>query len=519
MNAVIYARYSSDAQREESIDGQLRDCRDYASKNGIDIVGVYIDRALSAKTDARPQFQKMIKDSNSHKFEAVLVWKLDRFSRNRYDSAHYKHLLQKNHVHVISAMEPISNTPEGIILESMLEGMAEYYSAELAEKVARGERENALKGKFNGGTVPMGYRIDEEQHYQIDPETAPIVQEIFTRYADGETIKEIGKSLNERGVRTRQGKLFSKNSFSTLFKNRRYLGEYWYKGARVDSVKIPALVSPEIFERVQRRMKHNKQAAASAATDVDYLLTTKLFCGKCGTMMAGESGTSHTGRTHYYYKCSTAKRKGKAACSLKAVRKEPLERFVVKTAVNTVLNDAAIEKLTDLLLQYAAQESTTLPGLKKSLAEVERKLQNVMNAIEQGFLTDTVRQRLNDLEQQRKDLSAAIIQEELERPMLTREQILAWFEMFRHGSVEDVEYQRTIIDCFVNSVYVFDDHIAINFNAHSEAKTATLKDILGSTSNGDGAPQKDDNVDTALSSFLFCRYDTFANIAESKVWF
>lgn len=189
MNAVIYARYSSDNQREESIEGQLRECKEYADQNGITVVRTYIDRALSAKTDSRPQFQQMIHDSATHTFEAVLVWKLDRFSRNRYDSAHYKRILKNNRVHVVSVTEPISNTPEGIMLESLLEGMAEYYSAELAEKVSRGHKENALKAKFNGGPVPLGYRIDSEHHYQIDPATAPVVQEAFQRYAAGESIR------------------------------------------------------------------------------------------------------------------------------------------------------------------------------------------------------------------------------------------------------------------------------------------------------------------------------------------
>ena len=156
MTAVIYARYSSDSQREASIEGQLRDCKDYAEKNGITVVGTYIDRAYSAKTDDRPEFQHMIKDSAKKIFDVVLVWKLDRFARNRYDAVNYKHQLEKNGVHLVSAMEPISQGPEGIMVESMLIGMAEYYSAELALKVARGERENALQCKYNGGGCAAG---------------------------------------------------------------------------------------------------------------------------------------------------------------------------------------------------------------------------------------------------------------------------------------------------------------------------------------------------------------------------
>ena len=141
MTAVIYARYSSDSQREASIEGQLRDCKDYAERNGITIVGTYIDRAYSAKTDDRPEFQRMVQDSAKKIFDAVLVWKLDRFARNRYDTVYYKRQLEKNNVHLVSVMEPISDGPEGIMVESLLIGMAEYYSAELAIKVARGERE------------------------------------------------------------------------------------------------------------------------------------------------------------------------------------------------------------------------------------------------------------------------------------------------------------------------------------------------------------------------------------------
>ena len=178
------------------------------------IIGSYIDRALSAKTDARPQFQKMIQDSNAHRFQFVLVWKLDRFSRNRFDSAYYKRALSKNNVKVISATEPISNTPEGIMLESMLEGMAEYYSAELAEKVTRGHTDNALKCKFNGGSVPLGYRINEERHYEPDPVMSPIVREVFERYAGGESIKELCADMNARGIRTGYGRKFVKSSFN-----------------------------------------------------------------------------------------------------------------------------------------------------------------------------------------------------------------------------------------------------------------------------------------------------------------
>ena len=190
------------------------------------IVGTYIDRALSAKTADRPEFQHMIKDSAKELFEIVLVWKLDRFSRDRYDSAHYKHILKKNGVKVVSAKEHISEGPEGIILEAMLEGYAEFYSAELSEKIHRGQKENALKGKNNGGGTPLGYAVGPDDVLAIDPLTAPLVKEIFTRYDAGENISSITASLNERGLKTSKGKAFKIGRVSLMLKNRKYIGEH-----------------------------------------------------------------------------------------------------------------------------------------------------------------------------------------------------------------------------------------------------------------------------------------------------
>ena len=225
MKAVIYARYSSDRQREESIEGQIRECREYAEKNGIQVVDTYIDRALSASkdTDKRLNFLRMIRDSGKHLFDVVLVWKLDRFARNRYDSAHFKSILKKNGVRVVSATEHITEGPEGIILEAMLEGMAEYYSAELSEKIHRGQKENALKCHNNGGRAPFGYKL-VDHHLQIDTATAPVVLEIFKRYADGSTLQEIIDDLNGRGIKTSKGTMFKYSSFNVLLKNRAYIG-------------------------------------------------------------------------------------------------------------------------------------------------------------------------------------------------------------------------------------------------------------------------------------------------------
>ena len=263
MTGVIYARYSSDNQREESIEGQIRDCKTFAEKNDIQILGTYIDRALSAKSDNRPDFQRMIKDSGKGMCDTVIVWKLDRFARNRYDAAYYKNVLKKNKVKVISAMEPISDTPEGILMEAMLEGYAEYYSAELAQKVTRGMTDNALKCRYNGGTLPIGYVIDKEQHFQIDPLTAPIIVEAFERYANGDTMAAVTDFLNASGIRTSRSTGITVNSTTRMLHNRRYIGEYTFRDIKVPN-GIPAIISEELFGKVQARMERTKKSPRTA---------------------------------------------------------------------------------------------------------------------------------------------------------------------------------------------------------------------------------------------------------------
>lgn len=259
LNAVIYARYSSDRQTEQSIEGQLRECYAFAKANDIAVIDTYIDRAISGKTDNRPAFQKMIEDSAKRQFQAVIVYRLDRFTRNRYDSAIYKARLKKNGVKVISVKENISDGPEGIILESMLEGYAEYYSAELSEKIQRGQKENALKCKNNGGNTPLGYVVGTDGVLAVDPLTAPLVTEIFTLYDSGESISEITASLNARGVKTARGGAFNKNSLHTILTNKKYIGIYKTKYGEIVG-GIPAIIDKELFEMVALRMEQNKKA-------------------------------------------------------------------------------------------------------------------------------------------------------------------------------------------------------------------------------------------------------------------
>lgn len=488
MNAVIYARFSSDRQREESIEGQIRECMAYAETNGIVVVDTYIDRAKSASkdTDKRDDFLRMIRDSSKKIFDIVLVWKLDRFARSRYDSAHYKNLLRKNGVKVVSATEHIADGPEGIILESMLEGMAEYYSAELSEKIHRGQKENALKGKNNGGTVPLGYSLNSKtQHLEVNPMTAPIVQELFRRYAAGETIASIKDDFNRRNLKTNKGNSFRYSTFNTVLRNRKYIGEYKYQSVIIPG-GVPSIVDEETFRRVQERMDKNKQAPARAKARENYILTTKLFCGKCGTMMAGESGTGTGEKIYRYYKCSHAKRK--AGCNKKAVKKEWIENLVVQHTMLMLKDDSLMKRLVNRLLELQGEEGYDLRNLREQLSQVEKAIDNMLNAIQAGIITASTKERLTALEAKKEELDTSILQAKIQHPILTREQIEFFLCQYRNTDIKDEDERQRLIDSFVNAVFVFDDKIVLTFNYKDGTKTISLNEVNSSDLEGDGPP-------------------------------
>ena len=489
MTAVIYACYSSYNQREESIEGQIRECTAYAEKNGITVIKHYIDRAFSAKTDNRPEFQQMIKDSGKKLFDVVLVWKFDRFARNRFDSANYKMILKKNGVHLISVMEPIAEGSQGILVETLLEGMAEYYSAELSEKVIRGQTENALKGKCTGGTGTIGYKIDEDKFYHLDPLTSPLVLEAFQRYDNGDKMVEIVNFLNDKGVRNMLGGKMTHSSVNTMLKNRRYIGELSFRDIVVPDA-IPVIVPKDLFDRVQKRLDKNKRAPACGKADEEYLLTTKLFCGKCGALMFGESGTSATGRTYYYYKCANVKRR--KGCNKKTVQKDWLEDLVVRETMKLIQDDAVIDKIVQLIMDVQNQENTTIPLLEKQLREVNKKLDNLMKAIEDGLYTRTTKERLEALESQKDELTVKIADEKLKKPSFKEDFIRFWLMKFRKFDISQKKQRKALIEIFVNAIFLYDDRMLITFNYKDGTQTVRFEDTLTA-----------DGVEGNSSDFLF----------------
>ena len=468
MNAVIYARYSSHAQRDESIEGQLRECYDYASKNNYTVIHEYIDRALSGKTDNRPSFQKLIKDSEKKKFEAVIMYTLDRFARNRYDSAIYKAKLKKNGVKVLYAKQPLPDTPEGIILEAMLEGYAEYYSENLSRNVKRGLKENALQGKVAGGTLPLGYIKSEDNHFNIDPDTAPVVRFIFEQFASGVTVKEICKELNRRGCVTAFGNPFTYHSFNRILHNKKYIGIYTIGETECEGV-IPPIVSKDLFERAQLRFRTNVKGGHGKANE-EYLLSGKAFCGLCNSPLYGESGTSKNGKLYHYYKCM--KRKQKTNCVKKPERKQWLEDTVIQALAENVLTDENIDKIAQRTAEFIEKETSDnskLIFLQNQLKIVDKKIDNIHMGIENGLFDKTTKPRLDELNAQQEKLEGLIENEKCKLPVLTKSDILLWLNRFKTGDADNVQYRKTLIDTLLQSVYVYDDgddevKLTLNFN-------------------------------------------------------
>ena len=474
MTGVIYARYSSDNQREESIEGQLRECTAFAQKNDIKIIEHYIDRAYSAKTDNRPEFQRMIRESARKAYDVVIVWKLDRFSRNRFDSAKYKAALKKNNVRVVSATEAISEGAEGIILESVLEGMAEYYSADLSEKVTRGHTENALKCQSNGSIVPYGYVVDKEKHYQIDPEKAPVVLEIFNRYTSGETVTEIITDLNARGLRTSKGNEFNKNSLHHMLKNRKYLGEYRYNNI-VTPGGIPAIVPEDIFNRAVTILESNKRAPARKKAKEDYLLTTKLFCGDCLAMMVGDSAQKSNGNIYRYYKCVGAK---KHICRKKAVRKEWIEEIAFMLTMKILMSDDDLQKIADRIMDLQKAENTIIPILERQLEDIRASIDNILKAIEMGVCTRSTKTRLEELEAEEERIKCDIEREQMGSQLITEDQIWYIFDKFRKMDLSMPRQRQRLFDSFLQSIVLFDDRLIISFNYRSQPVTIMLDQLI-----------------------------------------
>ncbi len=353
--AVIYARFSSSSQREESIDDQVRVCTEYAKSHGYKILKVYADEAKTGRTDKRIQFQQLLADSSKKIFTTVLVYKIDRFARNRYDSISNEHTLKLNGVKVVSVMEYIPDGAAGVMTKGMLESIAEWYSANLSENVKRGNYGCAIQYKTLGIRV-FGYTKDETDHYVLDPANAVIAKKIFERYANGESATQIINDLNRSGVKSAYGKKWCHASLGRMLTNKKYIGTYHYKDIEVPDA-MPRIISDDLFYKVQNMRKYHAKSPA-ASRDVCYYLTGKLFCGNCGTSMIGEYGTSsHTKSKYYYYVCVKSKKRN--GCKMKRIQKEKIESFVINYLFDLIYDDDFCNEVADTIVKMQQETSET----------------------------------------------------------------------------------------------------------------------------------------------------------------
>lgn len=481
MNVVLYMRYSSDAQTEQSIEGQDRVCTEFCERNKYTVIRKYIDRATSASKDIdkRLEFLRMVDDAQRGNFEAVVVYKLDRFARNRYDSAIYKNKLKKAGVRVISATENISDSPEGVVLEAVLEGMAEYYSMELSQKVKRGQRESIMKGHALGGPVPLGYnRVDCK--LVIDEGTAPVVKEIFRRFASGERAIDIINDLNERGIKTSFGRQFNRSSFHGLLSNKKYIGTLQF-GEYVNEGAVPALVDEQTFYACQRRIESGKRNNPVKRTNdegADYVLTGKLFCGECGSAMAGKCASSQTGARHYYYECHGSY--SKKTCKKKRMKKDWLENSVFQI-VSEIITPQLIDRLSDMAVaqnKKDIEKKEQLSYLQKSLAASKRKMDNLLKVAESGVDPEYIRPRINKLTEEIRETERklAVAQENI--IVITKEQCVYFLSQFLTGSLEDKAFRDNLLRILISRITVYDQDdklFRVEIECNTAGETLTLR--------------------------------------------
>lgn len=460
---VIYARYSEGPrQTDQSIEGQVADCRAYADAHNINIIGLYADRHISGtSTEGRDEFLRMMHDADRHAFDCIVTWKIDRFGRSREDIAVNKIRLRKAGVQLHYAKESVPEGPEGILLESLLEGLAEYYSADLRQKVVRGIRESAKKGKISAGQIPIGYkRNPDDGRLVIDPPAAEAVREVFRMHLAGAGMADMQKALYKRGIRSRQGKEPSQSVIYRMLRNDHYLGRFEVQGVEI---LVDPVVDRATFEQAAAHFKGSRHNAAGRA-DVDYLLSCKCHCSNCGKLLQGSHGTGKLGKKYYYYRCPSK--------DLKAIQKDELEDLVIQSTCQQILTDEMIEKLTARIMEIQESDAAAdrATALKKELKELKKKQANLVRALENGASTSLV-ERLTEIESQIDEKSIEIEKASLQRPGIPEEIVRGWLQSFRSGDKDDPLFRKRLVQTFVSDVIVSQNEIVITYNTNEKEPT------------------------------------------------
>lgn len=471
-NCVIYARYSSDRQTEQSIEGQLRVCYEFAARNDLNIVHEYIDRAMTGTNDNRKDFQQMLSDSEHTKeWEICLVYALDRFGRNSIEQAINKYKLQKTGKIVISATQKTSRNIDGsqnldgIILENMYVGMAEYYSAELSQKVKRGMNESRIKGNFTGGYLPFGYYKTGDRKtgvkVHVDENQAAVVRRLFEEFAAGKLVTTLIDEFHEEGILF-NGKPLARTTVYNMLKNEKYIGIYRFNGEVYTNI-YPAIISETLFNIVKAKTEANKYGKHKEG--VEYLLKYRVTCGYCGKQVNSDSGTSKSGAIMRYYKCA-GKRKSKA-CPLTPIRKDLLEQIVIDATYEALATPELIENIADRIMgahKKRMQDASCLNLLEEQMLSIENSINNLIKAMEQGIISQATKDRLNSLEQEKADLQNKIAIEKIKAQLLVKRD-----DIVKYLKTAIKKEPRQMIQLIIKNVVLYNDKIEIHFN-YTEAK-------------------------------------------------
>ena len=452
--AVIYARFSSSRQREESIEGQVRECKYFAEHEGYTILNVYADRAISGRTSERPEFQKMIAASKQKTFQYVIVYTFDRFSRDSYDSANYKHILKKNGVRVISAKERTDEGPAGVLMERVFEGIAEYYSLELAQKVKRGMKLNATKGIWSSGAAPFGYKKDKEGKLMQDEQTAPALAKAFKMAANYDTIKSIADYLNMLGFKPPNA---SKNNFNyqsvmRMLQNPIVIGRFVWHDVVIEDYPGARIISNELFEQAQSRLNSSKRrGVVNVCRSNKYALSGKIFCGNCGRPLNGTSAAGRNKEKHYYYRCSGTI-KGRHDCNLPPITRYELEAEIHKKIIEVLHDKQTISTIAREAIDIAnSYEDIELLAMRKRLTQAKSEAERAINLL---VATDSQNQmvldKLNSLDKEIKSLEIEISKRDALMPKrsITAEMI----EYFLYKMSK--EPKQSLFDAMIKKVIV-----------------------------------------------------------------
>lgn len=467
IKAVIYARYSSDKQNEQSIEGQLTYCNKYAKEHDMTIVNQYIDRATTGTNDHRPAFQNMMKDSHTKMWDVILVYKLDRFSRNKYESAANKNILKKNGKKLISVTEYIPDSPEGIILESMLEGMAQYYSAELSQKVKRGNHESRLKGIFTTGHPPFGYDLIDK-HLVINQKEAAVIKAIYHFFIKGLSYNEMLIALNNEKKFNQSGRTITKKLIEDIFQNIHYTGYYEYNGFVYDKI-YPPIITKETWDKAHsNRPTHNIDKQHPYSKDYSksmYLLMPKIYCGTCRKRMATSSGTSSTGEILHYYVCKNHKQ-DKNSCPTKSLRKELLEDVVFRALKNILKKDTIIDKMAKALYEKHQELAYDNPDVMMLLEKKDALESSISVLLETTKLSknEKIAEQLKKFNKQLDEINTKIDRlKNKDLDDLTIDTIKAYMSYILGDKiVDDEEFRRKLSNHFINYVIIYPSKIVVS---------------------------------------------------------